>query len=152
MQNIAGLDIQNITHIRIIDVVGCVQPAYATYDQNNGIVNDPWPTEFGSGGFDLDAVGVIHQQPVSLPENSQQQRFSVYPSAFTERITVQSAFGENADVRVTDLNGRALYFGRLPAHGRLQIDLAYLQPGMYIVTLSGRDFGTLTKRIVRLDP
>ena len=26
-------------------------------------INDPWPTPFDTGGFDLDAVGVIHQQP-----------------------------------------------------------------------------------------
>ena len=54
------LDKDNITHVRIVDVVGCIDPEYATYDCQGNPVNDPWPTAFASGGMDLDAVGVIH--------------------------------------------------------------------------------------------
>jgi hypothetical protein len=56
----AGLNIQNITHVRIKDVGGSILPAYAEWDANGNKINDPWPTRFASGGFDLDAVGVIH--------------------------------------------------------------------------------------------
>ena len=35
---------------------------YAGYDSRGHQINDPWPTDFWSGGFDLDAVGVIHQK------------------------------------------------------------------------------------------
>ena len=54
------LDKESITHVRIVDVVGCIDPEYATYDCQGHPVNDPWPTPFASGGMDLDAVGVIH--------------------------------------------------------------------------------------------
>jgi hypothetical protein len=54
------LDKEYITHVRIVDVVGCIDPEYATYDCQGHPVNDPWPTAFASGGMDLDAVGVIH--------------------------------------------------------------------------------------------
>ena len=54
------LDKEHITHVRIVDVVGCIDPEYATYDCQGNMVNDPWPTAFASGGMDLDAVGVIH--------------------------------------------------------------------------------------------
>lgn len=54
------LDKEHITHVRIVDVVGCIDPQYATYDCQGNPVNDPWPTAFASGGMDLDAVGVIH--------------------------------------------------------------------------------------------
>ena len=54
------LDKNNITHVRVVDVVGCIDPQYATYDSEDHPVNDPWPTPFASSGFDLDAVGVIH--------------------------------------------------------------------------------------------
>ena len=57
----AGLNVNAVTHVRIIDVVGNIAPAYATRDSQNRIVNDPWPTFSETGGFDLDAVGVIHQ-------------------------------------------------------------------------------------------
>lgn len=54
------LNKNNITHVRIIDVIGTIDPEYCTYDSEGHIVNDPWPTAFASGGMDLDAVGVIH--------------------------------------------------------------------------------------------
>lgn len=55
-----GIDIQAITHVRIIDVIGTMIDSLATRDAGNRKVNDPWPTPFPSSGFDLDAVGVIH--------------------------------------------------------------------------------------------
>lgn len=80
MDNIVGLDINNITHIKIIDVVGSIQSAYARYDSNNNIINDPWPTEFASSGFDLDAVGVIHQLPLDVSSNDFEFKFQIYPN------------------------------------------------------------------------
>lgn len=59
------LNTQKITHIRLIDVTGCIEPPYASYDAEGHIINDPFPTPFPSGGFDLDAVGLIHQRPLS---------------------------------------------------------------------------------------
>lgn len=56
------LDLQSITHVRVIDVVGNIDPAYACYDSRGVPINDPWATPFPTGGFDLDAVGVLHQQ------------------------------------------------------------------------------------------
>jgi hypothetical protein len=63
LSGVDGLDLGNIVAVRIVDVVGSIDPAYATYDSLGNIVNDPWPTAFASGGFDLDAVGVIHAVP-----------------------------------------------------------------------------------------
>ena len=51
-----GLDIQRITHVRVIDVVGTNNPLYATRDSAGGIVIDPYPTNYFTGGFDLDAA------------------------------------------------------------------------------------------------
>lgn len=57
------LDVNNVQYVKVIDVVGDIDPAYASYDSLGNIINDPWPTAFPSGGFDLDAVGVIHSVP-----------------------------------------------------------------------------------------
>ncbi len=59
------LDVSRITHVRVIDVVGSIQNAYASYDSWGKIINDPWATPFEKGGFDLDAVGVIHPKTAS---------------------------------------------------------------------------------------
>jgi len=54
------LDKDHITHVRIIDVIGNIDPEYASFDCQGNPINDPWPTPFASCGMDLDAVGVIH--------------------------------------------------------------------------------------------
>jgi hypothetical protein len=58
--NFPFLILTHITHIRIIDIVGD-GTAKAT---NGWPIYDPYPT-IGSAGFDLDAIGVIHQAAVS---------------------------------------------------------------------------------------
>ena len=63
LDGIAELDIANITKVRVVDAVGCIQDAYCTYDSLGNKVNDPWSTPFASSGFDLDAIGVINQVP-----------------------------------------------------------------------------------------
>lgn len=58
----AGLDIDHVTHVRIVDAVGTIDPQYATRDYKGRIVNDPYPTNdtvWGSGGFDLTGVAVL---------------------------------------------------------------------------------------------
>ncbi len=63
LADIAGLDVDNITHVRVIDVIGTIDDNYATYDSLGNKVNDPYSTPFSSGGFDLDAIGVINEVP-----------------------------------------------------------------------------------------
>jgi hypothetical protein len=77
---LVGLDVNNITQIKIIDVVGSINPLLATYDINNNPINDPFPTGFASSGFDLDAVGVIHQQATGLNELNNSISLVVYPN------------------------------------------------------------------------
>lgn len=56
-----------VTHVRVVDVVGSVDPLFGSTDSLGNLVNDPFPTPFTTpqkiGGFDLDAVGVIHAVP-----------------------------------------------------------------------------------------
>ena len=57
------LDKQNIRYVRIVDIIG----SGATKDSSTPgrPIYDPTPT-IGSGGFDLDAIGVIHQNEGDL--------------------------------------------------------------------------------------
>ena len=67
LQELSGvsplLDINDVKFVKIVDVVGSINPLFATLDSANNPVNDPYPTAFASGGFDLDGVGVINQVP-----------------------------------------------------------------------------------------
>jgi hypothetical protein len=64
------VDAGRITYIRIIDVVGSIDDAWASYDSLGNKINDPWPTPFSTGGFDLDAVGVMHAKTLSADFNN----------------------------------------------------------------------------------
>ena len=61
LRDSAGIDLHAITHVRLIDAVGSINPAYGMRDSRGWLINDPWNTPFATGGFDLDAVGVLHQ-------------------------------------------------------------------------------------------
>jgi hypothetical protein len=58
-----GLDLNHIVAVRVVDVVGSIDPDYARRDSFNRIINEPWPTPFNTGGFDLDAIGAFHVIP-----------------------------------------------------------------------------------------
>jgi hypothetical protein len=53
------LDINRITHVRVIDVVGSLSVAHRSLDSLGNPINDPYPTDHEFGGFDLDAVGAF---------------------------------------------------------------------------------------------
>jgi len=56
-----GLSTRSVTHLRLVDVVGSVDPRYARHDSLGRVINDPWPTFLTTSGFDLDAVGVLNR-------------------------------------------------------------------------------------------
>lgn len=56
------LDVENITHVRLVDVPG----DGSVLDSFDSPIYDPYPTT-GSAGFDLDAVGIIHEI-MSIPD------------------------------------------------------------------------------------
>lgn len=81
LEGLSDLDVQNITHLRIVDVIGTIAEEYASFDAEDNKVNDPYPTAFPSGGFDLDAVAVMHEVgSVSILENADNELFTVFPN------------------------------------------------------------------------
>lgn len=135
------LDKNKVTHVRIIDVIGNINPEYATYDSEGHPVNDPWPTGFESCGFDLDAIGVIHDIAHNeVPEN-ENETVAVYPNPVKDRLTVKA---ENLQsVEVYDLMGQ-----RVLTTTTSTIDMGSLYQGIYFVRITA-DGKTVTKRIVK---
>ncbi len=82
------LDINNIKYVKIIDVVGSIDTAYASYDADGRIINDPYPTNFPSGGFDLAGVGVLHNA-VSSVNDCKLITCKVYPNPCTHFINIE---------------------------------------------------------------
>ena len=137
----ALLDKNKVTHVRIIDVVGNISPEYATYDSEGHVVNDPWPTPFGSSGFDLDAVGVIHDLAHNdVPEN-ENVAVAVYPNPVKDRLTIQAESLQS--VEVYNLVGQKVMHST-----ETVIDLSGLTEGVYFVRIETSD-KMVTKRIVK---
>ena len=103
------LDKEHITHVRIVDVVGCIDPEYATYDCQGNPVNDPWPTPFASGGMDLDAVGVIHDiehfpapdEPPYIANPVDDVVFDEYPETIEINLEGVAADPDDPDENIT---------------------------------------------------
>ena len=57
----ASLDPNRITHVRLVDVVGSITPSLGSADSLGNVVNDPFPTQFLTCGFDADAIAVLQE-------------------------------------------------------------------------------------------
>ena len=72
------LDLQHIRYVRIIDAIGKVTGVNASLDKNGNPINDPFPTEFPSSGFDLDAVAVLNQAMLGIANNNVTQVYAYF--------------------------------------------------------------------------
>ena len=135
------LNLDNITHVRIIDVVGSIDSQFATFDSFGNIVNDPFPTPFESGGFDLDAVGVIHQGLLGIKENF--QNFSFYPNPAKSEISI--ATSEYSDIQLIDLSGKII--DSFSVQGFKKVDLQHLERGVYLLNFSSKS-GRSSRKLI----
>ena len=92
LEELAGnpiLDIQAIKYVKIIDVVGSIDPQFARYDSKNTPINDPYPTAFINGGFDIDAIGIIHEnRTTDVHEESQRHHSVCMPNPASDYIKI----------------------------------------------------------------
>ena len=126
---ITGLDINNVTHVKIIDVVGSINEPYASYDSQGNIINDPFPTPFETGGFDLDAIGIIHSF-VGIKELT--NAFNVFPNPASQQATI--IFDNYADktIQLIDLNG--IIVKQIKTRSKeVQLNLLKYEKGIYIL-------------------
>jgi len=140
------LDLDRITHIKIIDVVGSIEGNYASRDFYNNKINDPWPTPFPSGGFDLDAVGVIHQNGVTgLKENREIFSVNVYPNPIDRGDELKIEMTETiVAIELIDGSGRSLIFGK-----ESSISTGELSPGLYCLRITSASKVNVLKLLLR---
>ena len=144
LKNTAGLDINHITHIKIIDVVGSIDSLYASFDSASNIINDPFPTPFPSGGFDLDAVGAMHLF-VGIDKGKAELNIQVYPNPAHNQLTVicQSA----AELHIYSIQGKLVLNQQLSS-GTNKISISHLPKGAYVLRLQN-DKQFFTKQFIK---
>ncbi|MBL7903050.1 MAG: T9SS type A sorting domain-containing protein [Bacteroidia bacterium] len=145
LQGIPNLDVQAITQVRVRDVVGSVNKLYATRDAYNNKINDPWPSPFPSSGFDLDAIGVIHQNTqVSVIENANNKWPSIYPNPLHVNETLYLSFDfEIQQVQLHPPLGQSL---PLELHQN-RVVMPALESGIYLLELL-TEAGRYYKKVV----
>ncbi len=120
-------------------------------DKNNNIVNDPWSTPFPSSGFDLDAVGVINQVPVSVMEHKKlESMISVFPTQIKDEITIVNASENNLLVNITDLTGKNILTKEI-LREKTRVSLKELNAGIYFLKISNGEM-SITKKIIKINP
>lgn len=88
--DLAEIPIDTVYHLRIVDVIGSIDPQMGMRDSQGRIINDPYPTAFASGGFDLDALALLAPSSLSADAN-QLTTNHAYPNPAKERVTVANA-------------------------------------------------------------
>ena len=141
LEDEAGLDKQSITHVRVVDVVGCIRPEYATYDVQDHIVNDPWPTPFESSGFDLDAVGVIHDVAHYQVGERPEPMVTVAPNPVADQLHVEAE--QFVFLAVYSVAGQPLLVSESPL-----VDVSFLPDGLYLLRVVDGD-RTVVKKIIK---
>lgn len=145
-----GIDINNITHVRVVDVVGSIDPQYGSYDAYGHIINDPFPTFSYSAGFDLDAVAVLgecDEDPEAIHTPQQSIIKGVWPNPASGEVTVQFVGdGYPLDARKTSVYKITIY--NMAGHrvmetsvsgnsGTVTFNTIALPNGVYFVKVGG---------------
>jgi len=129
------IDKNNIRFIRITDVIGSIDADYARFDSKGRAINDPFPTPFESGGFDLDALGIIHQLTMSvsaMPDND--KKLVIYPSPAIDYINIKANDCEDCIFDISDVAGNIFFQGNI--YGITKQDISKLKQGIYFIKVN----------------
>ena len=138
---IPNLDINAITYVKLIDVIGSIDTQFGSVDDSGDLINDPYPTEFDSGGFDLDAVAVINEAPAGINESF--MHFSISPNPTTGIIQIHS----NEQGVIIFYNAIGELLGEQETTGLLETDLRSLGEKIIFVQLTTKK-GVSCQRII----
>ncbi len=136
LSGIAGLDVNNVTHVRIVDVVGSIA-GHSSHDSAGRVINDPYPTAFPSCGFDLDAVGLINEVGITQVSKLRDNvSVSVFPNPATDKVIVSIKGGIPAALSATlmTITGTVLQQCSL-SQSNTALFIAQYPAGMYYLIL-----------------
>lgn len=122
-----NLDIQHIRYVKITDVVGSIDPNYASYDHNGHIINDPFPSPYPTGGFDLNAIAVLNQQPTGINSISKTTDIKVWPIPAKDLVFLQSKDNRQLFYTLYSVEGKPLKMGE--GIGQIKINLEEIPSG-----------------------
>ncbi len=131
-----NIDINHITHIKIIDVIGIINSEHTNYDSQGNTINDPWPTPFSTGGFDLNAIGIINSTTQAANTTLNNIHINVYPNPAKSGNFIQIGTKNiefNNIIKIFDQYGRIAIEDKLTEN--IYLIPNSLMPGIYFVQI-----------------
>lgn len=148
LQDSAGVDLNHITHVKIIDVIGSINESFKNYDSQGHIINDPFPTPFWISGFDLDAVGVINNTAnTGINANRKiNESINIFPNPVVDVVTICINNSYLNNIQLIDFTGKIVkqyYF-----YKRINIDVKDLLTGIYFARITDGRGNIYTQKII----
>ncbi len=142
------LDKNSIRYVRIIDVVGAIHGKGVTRDSRGYPINDPYPTPFVTGGFDLDAVGALNILTGLRKIGNIKAELKLWPNPVKNipRIHFKAPVTGAFTMLIYDIEGRCILkkIFKSSVNDSKEMDVSTFVPGVYIVSIteeiSGRKF------------
>ncbi|MBI4648027.1 MAG: T9SS type A sorting domain-containing protein [Bacteroidia bacterium] len=139
LKDSSGINPDSINYIRIKDVIGNISGDYTSYDSYGHKINDPWPTPFNTGGFDLEAVGVIYfngNTGYNLSQNNKPEIY-IYPNPLPVDYPLNIAYKAqnfiySASYEIFDFAGQKIIFGKIDNH-LTKLELTGFKKGLYVI-------------------
>ncbi len=144
----SGIELNAVTHIRILDVGGCIDPGYQSFDSEGHIVNDPWPTPFHTCGFDLDAIGIIHIESQAIFNQNNAVPIRVFPNPVHHKLNIRSESFSIIRLTLKDIFGK-LYLTDHPIQKMAEIDMSDYPGGIYFAIFTTQDGTTSVRKIIK---
>jgi len=143
---LSSININKITHVKLIDVVGNKDAQYPARDKDGRKIVDPWPTPFAASGFDLDAVGVINQLYQTNVFENEKFVISVYPNPVkTGENLVLNHLENSAQICISNLQG--VMVCNETASEKISIETERFEKGIYLLSITQNN-QTIHQKIV----
>lgn len=137
LKGTSGLDVNNITHVLIVDAIGSIG-ANASVDKDGNKINDPYPTPYPTSGFDLDAVGAINIPgwwPADVLQNEYTNTLMLSPNPATDVLHLSGVHMVDAEMYIMDVSGRIVRSATLDGN-TANIDISNFAKGVYFIKLN----------------
>jgi len=140
LKDSANLDVNHVRFIKIMDVVGTISDSLCTRDSQGNKVNDPYPTAFESGGFDLDAVGVINTNFQNVELSNQESEIKVFPNPVSAHknlyIQLQDENLRTVPIKIFNNLGQLIFDSNVLVNDHQAIiKLQNWQTGCYLINI-----------------
>ena len=139
------LNKDSIVFVKIVDVIGTIDPQYATRDSRGQIINDPYPMPYNTNGFDLYGVAALNWNAPTTKLGETLLPINIYPNPCTDNLYINI---ENAGITLYNIFGQKIKEIHTQSSTN-RIDMSQLPKGIYFIEISKDGIEQQTIKIIK---